>query len=188
VPIFDQTTKLRTGYTTFEPPANIILEGGHSFSGELRDTADYKVLVVASLHDRLIRKAVRTHARYRRDDLDEVWGRYLTKDEPSWRHYEPEFSEVADQVFSNPANPAVDYTQLPSARYERAGGKYHGLTPAPETGYLHGAETLGIIEMPHAAYQLSYTVGSRDLVNLPLERQNVELLAAHYDISRGETL
>jgi len=187
VPIFDQTTKLRAGYTTFEPSANIILEGGHSFSGELRDTADYKVLVVASLHDRLIRKAVRTHARYRRDDLDEVWGRYLTKDEPSWRHYEPEFSEIADQVFPNPSDPAVDYTQLPSARYKRAEGKYHSLTPAPETGHLHDAERLGIIEMPHAAYQLSYAVGSRDLVNLPLEKQHVELLAAYYDISKEET-
>ncbi len=187
-PVFDQTTKLRTGYTTFEWTPNIILEGGHSFSSELREIADYKVLVVASLHDRLLRKAVRTHARYQRDDLDDVWGRYLTKDEPSWRYYKPEFCKIADQVFSNPANPVIDYAHLPSARHQRAEGKYHKLTPSPETGYLHATEVLGVIEMPHTSYQLCYAVGGRDLVNLPLDREHLELLAVYYDISRENDL
>ena len=186
VPVFDQTIKDRIGYKDFEPVPHIILEGGNSFGEELREYADYKVLVTASLHDRLVRKAVRTHARYRRDDLDDVWGRYLTKDEPSWRHYEPEFSEMADQIFCNPSDPRNDFANLPAARYNRTEGKRYTLTPTPATGKLHEGESLVIVEDTSASFQLNYSVGGRDLVNLPLDKQYVELLEEHYDFSRED--
>lgn len=186
VPLFDQTIKDRVGSTELNPVKCIILEGGQSFSDTLRDAADYKILVTAPLHDRLVRKAVRTHARYGRDDLDEIWNRYLTKDEPSWQVYKDEFDSIADQVFVNPANPQVDYEKLPLAHYKQNEGRYHKLTPSSATGSLRETEVLGLIESSRSTYQLTYAVGGRDLVNLPIEKQTVELLGNHYEISREE--
>ncbi len=184
VPIFDETIKDRVGYTPYDPGHYVLFEGGHSFSEQFRDYADYKILVTAPFHDRLVRKIVRTHSRYQRDDIDDIVGRYVTKDEPSWTHYRDEFTAMADQVFHNPANPASDYALLPDARYGREEGIRHNFEPLPESGTLHPGEEFGFIEYGPDKFQLFYALNGKQLVNLPLEREFIELLGNFYTDTR----
>lgn len=183
VPIFDETIKDRIGYREFVPGRYIIFEGGHSFNDVFRNYADYKILVKAPFHDRLTRKIVRTHALYMRDDMDDIVGRYLTKDEPVWRIYEEEFTELADQVFINPAHPDRDYVDMPRSRYSKIEGSYFHLRPKKDFGELKDGEEFGFIQNKDGMSQICYSAAGKEIVNLALEGTFIELLMNYYDVT-----
>lgn len=180
VPIFDQTTKDRVGSEEFIPGRYIILEGGHAFGDELRDTANYRLLVTTPLHDRITRKIVRTFLQYRRTDLDDIVGRYLTKDEPVWQHYRNEHSALADQVITNPSRPAEHYEQAPEVDKPVPLIRRFNLIPMPDTGVLHDGETFYVGHSEDGIHYVGYAINDRTLVHLPLNADIVRRLATHY--------
>jgi uridine kinase len=182
VPIFDETLKDRAGYASFAPSQHVVFEGWFSFDESLCPYADYRVLVTAPFHDRLVRKIVRAHCLYKLDNLDDI-GRYLTTDEPTWRHCQDEFISQADQIFHNPADPVRDYATMPEARYARKDGKFHRLVPLPEFGMLTEGEEFGVITRQSGhEYQLCYAINGRQLVNLPLPEEFFVLLLPYYQL------
>ena len=179
MPIFDETVKDRVGYRSFSPSKNIVVEGGHAFSDDFLPYADYRVLVKAPLHDRLTRKIVRTHVLYGLDDVNEVIQRYLTKDEPVGRIYEPAYTGIADQVVNNPANPRREFAHLVSDASARQPGSYHALLPKTETGGLKQGEDFGII-FGLGSLSVRYSVDNKLLVQLPIDQETFGLLNDYY--------
>ena len=183
VPIFDQTIKDRIGFTELEPSKFIVVEGGHSFSDTFRNLANYKLLLTASLHDRLTRKLIRTFAKFHRTDIDDIIERYLTKDEPVWKHYQEEHEGIADQIVQNPSIPEIHYTGFPAVIKPKPLNKLFELIPLPETGELHNGEVFYIGFDDDAVCHIGYSINGRDIVRLPLEKKLINLLNAHYTLN-----
>ena len=181
MPMFDETIKDRVGYKEFEPSRIILLEGGHSFGDYLRDISAYRILVKATFHDCLMRKIIRTHSEYKRDDIDEVIYRYLTKDEPVRQIYEEEHSAIADQIVNNPATPIADYNALPATSRTLVKGAYRALNPKSEYGSLCEGEAVGLIQ-EGAGFRFYYAINNKVLVDLPISRESVEQFSLYYVI------
>jgi len=180
IPRFDETIKDRVGYESSTPNKHIVLEGGHAFSEPFVDFADHKIYVRAPLHDRLMRKIVRTHIQYGREDVDEVLGRYLTRDEYACRAYDNEFCQIADQVIENPANPRKDYARMRDTMTCTDWPVQAALTPTDSTGYLHPGEQL-TLTAHEATHGIRYTIDGRMLVDLPISTETRNLLIMHYE-------
>lgn len=180
VPRFDETIKDRVGYEPFAPKKHIVLEGGHAFSEPFVDFANHKIYVRAPLHDRLMRKIVRTHIQYEREDIDEVLGRYLTRDEYAQKAYDSKFSQIADQVIENPANPRKDYADMQNATTRTDWPAQTVLIPTGDTGTLHPGEQLAITAH-ETTYGIRYRVDERTLVDLPISAETRDLLVEHYE-------
>ncbi len=180
VPLFDQTTKDRVGYEELVPAHYIILEGGNTFGDDLRDTADYRILVTAPLHDRITRKIVRTFVQYQRTDLDDIVGRYLTKDEPVWQYYRYEHTALADQVITNPSRPTEHYVNATTVDNPEPLVRKFNLVPRPETGVLHDGETFYVGHSKDGTHYIGYAINDRVLVHLPLDAYIAGHLATHY--------
>ena len=179
-PRFDETIKDRVGYEPFVPQDTVVLEGGHAFSEPFVTFADHKVYVRAPLHDRLMRKIVRTHIQHGREDVDEVLGRYLTRDECAHRAYDDIFSQMADQVVENPANPHADYAKMPATKIHTDQSTQTLLIPTRDTGKLHPGEQLAITTHD-TMYGIRYGVNGRVLVNLPISVETKDLLIKYYE-------
>lgn len=164
---------------TFEPKRAIVLEGGHSFLEPFVSYADHKVYVRASLHDRLMRKIVRTHITYQSNDVDEVLGRYLTRDEHTHRVYASEFAQMADQVVENHANPRKDYQDMHAWSTSDAQAKTY-LAPTAQTGLLRPGEQLAVTQSG-PDYGIRYSVDGRALVDLPIAPGTKDLMMQHYE-------
>lgn len=180
MPVFDETVKDRTGYIAYTPGNYIIVEGIHAFEPEFLDGSQYALLVRAPLHDRITRKMVRTCRVYNQTDVDEVVERYLTKDEPVNRIYEPEHIEIADRVIDNKANPNNEYKKISGQRSILQRGRRVLFTPTEATGSLVTGEELAAVFMPDNSVYLQYKVGRRILVETPLKETTLDMLRAHY--------
>lgn len=182
MPIFNETVKDREGYQQFEPSDFIIVEGGHALSERFAMFSAYNVLLRAPFHDRLVRKIVRTHVQYKRDDVDEVMGRYMAKDEPAWQVHEPIQTALADQIISNPGNPQKDYEGLPKVAVEPPGDDFQELTPKKRYGKLRLGELFGIeLVNGEADPLLRYVVDGNQLVRLPIDRSLLASIPKYYD-------
>lgn len=183
MPVFDKTIKDRVGYKIFVPTRVILVEGIYSFQDEFMENCSYAVLIRASLHDRLTRKVVRTFVKYHRQDVDEVISRYLIKDEPINRIYEPEHIAVSDEVINNPADPIRDYANLPHLESAFDNGRRFLLTPRDGFGKSHIAEDFNVIILGDGNSYVQYRVEERILVEAPIKSSTVDLLENYYDLS-----
>lgn len=181
MPIFDQTIKDRAGYTKVKPSKAIILEGGNSFSERFLKFADYKIYIDAQLHDRLIRKMVRTQRTYGRDDIDDTLTRYFTKDEPARAAYYEEHTSEADQVFYNPCNPAVEFAGFAALEVNSQGERID-LKPREGVGALSELEWLGIID-DGFNQKIQYAIDGRLLVSSEIGECAVSLMTNYYEAS-----
>lgn len=181
MPVFDEQVKDRIGYDPFQPASRIVVEGGHSFSPPFVDMADFKVLVEAPLHGRLIRKLVRTCVVYGLDEGDEILSRYLTKDEPVNRHYLDERNAQADAVIANPLDPFAEFSEV-VPRPIRDGKLYQfksTLVPKADTGKLLSGEELVVAE--HKQLLLTYRLLGRLIVSSVIVPNTLDLLLDFYD-------
>jgi hypothetical protein len=75
---------------------------------------------------------------------------------------------------------------LSEARYAREDGVYHRLNPKPESGILRAGEEFGFIVRYGGEFQLCYSIAGRELVNLPLAKEFIEMLGNFYDITSAK--
>ncbi len=183
MPIFNETIKDRDGYEVFKPSAYIVVEGIHAFQPEFLHDSKYAMLVRAPLHDRIARKIVRTYRVYKQSDIDEVVERYLTKDEPVNRIYEPEHIGIADSIINNNGNPYREFHKLGSQSSILQRGRRILFTPTKDVGCLSIGEELAAVFMPDNSVYLQYKVGRRVLVETPVKETTLDILRTYYSVN-----
>lgn len=178
-PVFDEQVKDRVGYTTFTPGQYLILEGGHSFSHRFLERAKFSLYVRATLHDRLMRKIVRSTKQYGLDEVDEVLSRYVARDEMSHRYYDPLFCETASRIVETATKPLKDYTDV--AEDDVVQGNERILIPMTSTGTLHSAERLAVIDNERDLH-IAYSVDDRLLICRKISSATLQLMQSCYEL------
>lgn len=180
-PLFDEHIKERVGYEPFSPREYLIFEGGQAFHPRFFEYADFSVHVRATLHDRLMRKIVRSTKQYQLDEVDEVLSRYVARDEMANQYYDPLFCEAATCIVENVAKPGRDYVNMSEDTF--VNGRSRMLRPFAKTGILHGEEELSVIDNGNDLH-VAYSVNERLLVCRRISSATLKLMQTCYELDR----
>jgi uridine kinase len=176
IPIYNYTTKNRDGYLQFKPKRIVFLEGSYSMDNSISDTAILSILIHADLHDRLIRKMVRTLNINHRTDIDSSIYRYLTQTNPSLKYYTNLYKKRSNFIVHNPLDPTREFTNLSSSDTIQL-GSYVLLVPKITTGTVKHGEQLRFYTDSN---ELVYIVDNRVIFANKIEDNTYKLLTKYY--------
>ena len=183
-PVFDEIEKSRVGIRSVNPSKTIVLDGIYAFDTPFSELADLKILVEATLHDRLMRKLVRNHVFYK-ENVDEIISRYLTQDEPAYAFHRDRLYSAADLVVQNPANPPVEHSSLLQIRDVEKINKNNNAAPKKTYGAIHLCEDLIFNTNAQGNVVFEYSVVSKTLIRGSIKPSTFDLIQNFYIIANN---
>lgn len=178
LPIYNYSTKKREGYVRQDPKKIIFLEGSYSMNNKIADKAILSILIQADLHDRLIRKIVRTVVINRRKDIDSSIHRYLTQTHPSLNYYFNLYKKRSDFIIKNPLEPVIEFGQF-ARNNSLSQSNFQLLIPKKSTGITRDKERL---QFNPADNILAYLVDDRLIFSIKIRLDTYWLLRKYYKI------
>lgn len=178
LPIYNYSTKKREGYVRQDPKKIIFLEGSYSMNNKIADKAILSILIQADLHDRLIRKIVRTVVVNRRKDIDSSIHRYLTQTHPSLNYYFNLYKKRSDFIIQNSLDPVNEFGQF-ARNNSLLQSNFQLLIPKKSTGITREKEQL---QFDPADNTLAYLIEDRLIFSIEIRLDTYWLLRKYYKV------
>lgn len=178
LPIYNYSTKKREGYVRQDSKKIVFLEGSYSMNNKISDKAILSILIQADLHDRLIRKIVRTVVINRRNDIDSSIHRYLTQTHPSLNYYFNLYKKRSDFIIKNPLDPVIEFSQF-AKKNSLSQSNFKLLIPKKSTGITREKEQL---QFDTADNTLAYLIEDRLIFSIEIRLDTYWLLRKYYKV------
>ena len=182
-PLYDPTTQENTYRLIAHQGENLIIEGVHALTlPQINPEISSRILLEASLHDRLMRKIVRSSRFNKRPSLDASIRRYIEGSELAWNYYREDYRSRADYIINNSADPLVDYAQFKPLQVDCDFD--YSLQPHDNSGQMADDEQLKLKKHSNqiGKYTLNYIIRENIMVSSEINGHTLELLLGYYDM------
>lgn len=180
MPVFDHASRVRVGHDSFTPSKITIVEGAYAMENDIRQSIDKRVLIKSPLHDRFIRKLLRTSHVSQKTDIDESMVRYLERTEPAANLYYEKYTPSADFIINNPSSPRVEFSGYTKQKLDENHTRIHYLQPYSKFGTLHDGERVGIKNLGAESGIFCYNLDGKMLLHTNIGERALHLLNDFY--------